>query len=79
MDFLKKRVIQYQEKKLDEALSKVKFHSEMKQDIQYRIKKQNIDPNNADIKKEISFHQEMIEIWTKNSKKIQKEIKKLER
>ena len=79
MDFLKKRIIQYQGKKLDEALSKVKFHSKMKKDIQNRIKEQNIDPNNADIKKEISFHQEMIDIWTKNSKKIKKEIEKLDR
>ena len=72
MDFIKKRVLQYQEKKLDEAISKVKFHSETKKKIEQKIKKENIDPSIPEIKKEISFHIEMIGIWTKNIEKIKK-------
>ena len=77
MDFIKKRVLQYQEKKLDEALSKIKFHSEMKKDIEEKIQKKVIDASNSQIKKELSFHQEMIDIWTQNTNKIKKEIQKI--
>ena len=77
MDFLKKRVKQYQEKKLDEALAKVKLHSDMKKQLMKKIKSNGGDemPN---IKKEISLNDEMITIWQKNAEKIKKELKKIE-
>ena len=77
MDFLKKRVKQYQEKKLDEALTKIKFHSDMKKQLMKKIKSDDNDgmPN---IRKELSLHDEMIAIWQKNAEKIKKELKKIE-
>ena len=77
MDFLKKRVKQYQEKKLDEALVKIKFHSDMKKQLTKKVK---VDGNDelSNIRKEISLHDEMISIWQKNAEKIKKELKKIE-
>lgn len=79
MDFIKKRVLHYHEKKLDETISKIKFHSDMKRDIEQKIKKEKINPSDPEIKKEISFHKEMIDIWTKNRDKIKREIKKIQK
>ena len=80
MDFLKKRVKQYQEKKLAEALSKIKFHLDMKKNLEQQIQKSN---GNIDvittIKKEISSHDEMIDIWRKNTEKIKKELAKIDK
>ena len=77
MDFLKKRVKQYQEKKLDEALSKIKFHIDMKKTLEQKIKKNDNGIELASIKKEISSHDDMIHIWKKNVDKIKKELAKI--
>ena len=77
MGFLKKRVKQYQEKKLDEALAKIKFHSDMKKQLMKKIKSGGNDEI-PDMRKEISLHDEMITIWQKNAEKIKKELKKIE-
>ena len=76
LDFLKKRVIQYQRKKLDDALSKIKFHSDMKKQLEQKIKTE-ILPDHEYIAKEIVFHSNMIRIWENNAEKITKEMKKL--
>ncbi|MGH1567535.1 MAG: hypothetical protein ACRBB5_09030 [Nitrosopumilus sp.] len=67
MDFLKKRVKQYQ-KKLDDALSKIKFHSDMKIQLEHKIVDTNHDQNS--IRKEILSHNKMIKIWEKMQKKL---------
>ena len=79
MDFLKKRVKQYQEKKLDEALSKIKFHLDMKKNLEKKIKKSSNDIELTSIKKEISSHEDMIHIWKKNVDKIKKELTKIDK
>lgn len=77
MDFLKKRVKQYQEKKLDEALTKIKFHSDMRKQLTKQVQI-DVDTEISNIRQEISFHDEMISIWKKNAEKIKKELKKIE-
>ena len=77
LDFLKKKVKQYQEKKLDDALSKIKLHTDMEKKLKNTI---SCSPNvrSTDLQKEISFHREMILIWTKNAQKIKKELQKID-
>ena len=77
MDFLKKRVKQYQEKKLDEALSKIKFHADMKKILEQKVKKTDNGTELTSIKKEISSHEDMIHIWGGNVDKIKKELAKI--
>ena len=76
LEFLKRRVKQYQEKKLDEALSKIKFHTDMEKKLNTNDCDTNL--NSSDIQKEISFHREMISVWTKNVEKIKKELQKID-
>ena len=76
MDFLKKRIKKYQEKKLEESMSKIKFHTSMKKQLENK-KKDN--PSNYDsIEKEISFHNKMLVIWTENAEKIKREMNKID-
>ena len=72
MEFLKKRVRQYQEKKLQEALDKIKFHQTVKKNLE--------DSDNQDDKifKEIELHEKMIHVWQNNYEKIKNEMKKIE-
>ena len=71
-------MVQYQQKKLDEALSKIKFHIDLKKNLEQQAKPdKNIEI--IDIKKEISFHNEMIDIWKNNVEKIKKELKKIDK
>ena len=79
MDFLKKRVKQYQEKKLDDALSKVKFHVDMKKTLEQKVKKNGNGIDLDSIKKEISSHEDMIHIWSGNVEKIKKELTKIDK
>jgi len=76
LDFLKKRVKQYQRKKIDDTLSKIKLHLDMKKQLEQKIQ---IDTENDQIpiRKEILFHSKMINIWEKNAEKITKEMKKI--
>lgn len=75
MDFLKKRVRQYQEKKLTDALSKVKFHLDMKKQLE---KQSDASENSKAIDKEITYHDKMITIWKNNAEKIKNEMKKID-
>ena len=72
MEFLKKRVRQYQERKLEEALQKIKFHQTMKKKLE-----ENENQDNKIIK-EIALHNKMINVWQNNYEKIKKEMKKIE-
>ena len=75
MEFLKKRVRQYQEKKLEEALSKMKFHLKEKKQLEEQINSSN---PKEDIHRKISFHTKMSNIWENNAEKIKKELQKLD-
>jgi len=78
LEFIKKHVKQYQEKKLDEALSKVKFHLDMKKQLEQKVKKILIDDEKTKARKEIIFHNKMVDIWKNNAEKIKKEMKKID-
>jgi len=77
LEFIKKHVKQYQEKKLSEALSKVEFHFDMKKQLEQKIKEMLIDDEKTKARKEIIFHSKMVDIWKNNAEKIKKEMKKI--
>lgn len=77
MDFLKKRVKQYQEKKLKESLSKMKFHLDMKKKLEQEVEN-NINHKKNMPANKISFHSKMADIWKNNAEKIEKELKKID-
>lgn len=70
MNFLSKKVLDFQRKKLESAEHSLKKHIH---EIERLEKIKNLDNS-----KEIENHKEMINIWTDNIKKIKKEIKKIE-
>ena len=76
MDFLKKRIKKYQEKKLEESMFKIKFHTSMKKQLENEKKDNSV--NYDSIEKEISFHNKMLIVWTENADKIKKEMNKID-
>lgn len=70
MNFLSKKVLDFQKKKLESSEYNLKKHIHEKE----RLKK----IENSDNSKEIKNHEKMIKIWTENIEKIKKEIKKIE-
>ena len=77
MDFFKKRIRQYQEKKLDEILFKIQFHQNMKKQLEQEIEKINDNEQNK-TRKEISYHDKMIGIWENNEEKLKKQMKEMD-
>ena len=69
LDFFKKRIRKYQEKKLDEITSKIQFHQYTKKQLEQKIEEMIHDEKTMIIK-EISYHSKMINIWKKNEEKI---------
>ena len=77
MDFFKKRIRQYQEKKLDGILSKIQFHQHMKKELEQKIGEMVNDEKIRTIK-EIAYHNKMINIWEKNEEKLKKQMSEME-
>ena len=77
MEFIKKKVRQFQEKKLDEILDKIQFHEHVKNQLERKITG-TMNPEADEIKKEISFNKKMIEIWKRNEEKIRKQMSDME-
>jgi tRNA U34 5-carboxymethylaminomethyl modifying enzyme MnmG/GidA len=77
LDFFKKRIRQFQEKKLSEILSKIQFHQYMKKQAEQKLGEIEYDESNK-IRKEISFNEKMIEIWQRNEEKLRKQMRDLE-
>lgn len=76
MNFLKEKVQKYQEKKLIEAKEKLKFHSEIKNQLERGLK--TVDGEQSkEVKKKIEKQKELIEIWKKNVDSVTKQLKKL--
>ena len=76
MNFLKEKVQKYQEKKLLEAKEKLKFYTEIKNQLERRLK--TIDDEQVnEVKKKIEKQDEFIEIWKKNIDSINTQIRKL--
>lgn len=67
MNFLAKKVLEYQKKKLVEAEEKLRYHIR---------RKENRDSENS---KEIESEAKMINIWNNNIEKIKKEIEKIQK
>ena len=77
MNFIKKKVIQFQEKKLDEILDKIQFHEHMKN----KLEKEIIATMNAEtdkIREEITFNKKMIEVWQRNEDKLRRQMSEME-
>lgn len=77
MEFFKKRIRQYQEKKLDQILSKIKFHQNMKNQLEQKAKGLTDGTTNK-IREEISFNEKMIEIWQRNEEKLRRQMIEME-
>ncbi len=77
MDFFKKRIRQYQEKKLDKILSKIQFHQYTKKQLEQKINKITNDEKTMIIK-EISYHSKMINIWKNNEEKLKKQMSEMQ-
>ena len=77
LDFFKKRIRKYQEKKLDEITSKIQFHQYAKKQLEQKIKEM-INDEKTTIIKEISYHSKMINIWKNNEEKLKKQMSEME-
>ena len=69
MNFITKKVLKFQYKKLADSEKRLNQHLE---------KKESLINLNSDSIKEIKKLEKYIEIWNKNIQKIKKEIKKIE-
>ena len=69
MNFITKKVLEFQYKKLDDSKKRLNQHIE---------KRNSLINSNYDSKKEIEKIEKYICIWNKNIQKIEKEIKKIE-
>ncbi len=69
MNFLSKKVLEYQQKKLSEAENNLQYHIS---------KKEQLEGLSSTDKNTIENEEKLIKIWTKNVEKLKKEIKKIE-
>ncbi|MDH5430330.1 MAG: hypothetical protein OEW78_00400 [Nitrosopumilus sp.] len=69
MNFITKKVLEFQYKKLDDSKKRLNQHIE---------KRDSLINSNYDSKKEIEKIEKYIGIWNRNIQKIEKEIKKIE-
>ena len=72
MDFFKNKVKKYQEKKLDEILFKIQFYQSTKKEFEEKLN--TMDNDDIKLKKDISYHAQMIAIWHANEKKLRKQM-----
>lgn len=78
MNFLKGKIKKYNEKKLKDALKKMKFYADGKRHLETQLKITIDDESKTEIKEKIEHHNEFIDIWKKNIEIINKQLKKLE-
>ncbi|MDH3779475.1 MAG: hypothetical protein OES15_01335 [Nitrosopumilus sp.] len=78
MDFIKKRVRQFQEKKLNEILSKIQFHQHMKNQLKQKLKGATNNDNTTKIREEIKFNDKIIEVWQRNEEKLRRQMSEME-
>jgi len=72
MDFFNNKIKKYQEKKLDEILFKIQFHQSTKKELKEKMDK--LDHEDLKLRKDILYHDQMIEIWIANEKKLRKQM-----
>ena len=78
LDFIKKRVRQFQEKKLNEIISKIQFHQYMKNQLKQKLEDATNNDNATKIQEEIKFNDKMIEIWQRNEEKLRRQMSETE-
>jgi len=78
LDFIKKRVRQFQEKKLNEILSKIQFHQYMKNQLNQKLDGVTNNDKTSKIQEEIKFNDKMIEIWQRNEEKLRRQMSEME-
>ena len=78
LDFIKKRVRQFQEKKLNEILSKIQFHQYMKNQLKQKLEGVTNNDKTSKIQEEIKFNDKMIEIWQRNEEKLRRQMSEME-
>ncbi|MBC8517260.1 MAG: hypothetical protein ISR81_06270 [Nitrosopumilus sp.] len=69
MNFITKKVLEFQYKKLDDSEKRLNQHLE---------KRESLINSPSDYKLEIEKIERYVEVWKKNIQKIKKEIKKIE-
>jgi len=77
LEFFKKRVRNFQEKKLNEILDKIKFHTYMKNQLEKKIDDAEFDETTK-IREEISFNEKMLDIWQRNEEKLRRQMSEME-
>ena len=77
MDFIKKRVRKFQEKKLNEIISKIQFHEYLKNELEQKLKHVS-DDKISKILEEIESNDKMIKIWQKNEDKLRRQMDDLD-
>jgi len=78
LNFLTEKIQKYHEKKLNDALQELQFHQEVKKRLETNLKTID-DESKRSIEGEISKENEIIDIWEKNIKKINEQLKKLQK
>jgi len=78
LDFIKKRVRQFQEKKLNEIISKIQFHQYMKNQLKQKLEGVTNNDKTSKIQEEIKFNDKMIEIWQRNEEKLRRQMSEVE-
>ena len=78
LDFIKKRVRQFQEKKLNEIISKIQFHQYMKNQLNQKLDGVTNNDKTSKIQEEIKFNDKMIEIWQRNEEKLRRQMSEME-
>ena len=73
MDFIKKRVRKFQEKKLNEILSKIQFHKYLKNQLEQKLESAT-DDKISKILEQIESNDKMIKIWQKNEDKLRMQM-----
>jgi len=77
MNFFTDKVIKYNEKKLNDAIQKLKFHQKLKKHLETELK--SIDDKSDHIQEEIIKQNDIINIWEKNIIKIKEQLEKLQK
>ena len=78
LDFIKKRVRQFQEKKLNEILSKIQFHQYVKNQLEQKLESVTNNDKISKIQEEIKFNDKMIRIWQRNEAKLRRQMSEME-
>ena len=73
MDFFNNKIKKYQEKKLDEILSKIQYHQSTKKELEEKMDK--MEYSDDKFTKDISYHGKMVEIWSANETKLRKQMR----